>query len=390
MKPSGELIKAESNHKAIDALSDASGNPRSYNYGVDLNAESEIHLLDYWRAVRKRLWLVLSIMALITMLSVIYVARKPDIYQASARVQVDLENSGALVGKTPYVFGPTNDPVYFNTQLQILISPGLTRRVVKALDLEHNPDFFKGNSTQKRTTWQTIKGMIGLGGKVQPENNARPKDELQLRTTAATASARDDLVEAKRLAPYVGGILGGLKVEPVKETRGLYKETRLIDISFTHTDPEVASKVVNAIAETYVFNNLEKKGETNTTTGEFLQKRIAELQQQIRTDEEKLVNYAKNNQIISLDANQNTVVERLAGLNRQLLEAENQRILAESQYNAARVPGKADALAEVDAKQADELEAKLSDASATNGGCHRRSPGSEGDRSANWRTRPAA
>src|SRR4026207_67831 len=99
MKPSGELIKAEPNQKAIDAFSETSGNPRSYNYGVDLNAESEINLLDYWRAVRKRLWLVLSIMALITMLSVIYVARKPDIYQASARVQVDLENSGALVGK---------------------------------------------------------------------------------------------------------------------------------------------------------------------------------------------------------------------------------------------------------------------------------------------------
>ena len=361
MKPSHELIKAEPNHKAIDTLSEAPGSPHSYSYGVDLNGDSEIHLLDYWRAVRKRLWLVLSIVALITMLSVIYVARKPDIYQANARVQVDLENSAALVGKTPYVFGPTNDPVYFNTQLQILISPGLTRRVVKALDLEHNPDFFKGNSTQKRTTWQTIKGMIGFGGRNQPENNARPKDELQLRTTVRTASPHEDLVEAKRLAPYVAAILGGLKVEPVKETRGLYKETRLIDISFTHTDAEVASKVVNAIAETYVVNNLEKKGETNTTTGEFLQKRIAELQQQIRTDEEKLVNYAKNNQIISLDANQNTVVERLAGLNKQLLEAENQRILAESQYNAARVPGKASALADVDAKQADDLEAKLSD-----------------------------
>jgi capsular exopolysaccharide synthesis family protein len=360
MKPSHELIKKEPGLTAIDGPRD-SGSPHSYNYGVDPNAESDIHLLDYWRAVRKRLWLVLSIVALMTMLSVIYVARKPDIYQANARVQVDLENSGAVVGKTPYVFGPTNDPTYFNTQLQILISPGLMRRVVKALDLEHNPDFFKGNSTQKRSTWQTIKRMAGFGNKNRLEDNARPKDELQLRTTVATASPHEDLVEAKRLAPYVGAILGGLKAEPVKETRGLYKETRLIDISFTHTDPEVASKVVNAIAETYVFNNLEKKGETNTTTGEFLQKRIAELQQQIRTDEEKLVNYAKNNQIISLDANQNTVVERLAGLNKQLLEAENQRILAESQYNAARVPGKASALADVDAKQADDLEAKLSD-----------------------------
>src|SRR6185295_11756384 len=126
-----------------------------------------------------------------------------------------------------------------NTQLQILISPGLMRRVVKALDLEHNPDFFKGNSTQKRSTWQTIKGMAGFGGSARPEESAKAKDELQLRNTSAVTVAHEDLTEAKRLAPYVGAILGGLKVDPVKETRGLYKETRLIDITFTHTDPEV-------------------------------------------------------------------------------------------------------------------------------------------------------
>jgi capsular exopolysaccharide synthesis family protein len=361
MKPSRELIKTDPNLAAIERASESTGMPHPYNYDVDPNAEAEVHLLDYWRAVRKRLWLVISIVALVTMLSVIYVARKPDIYQAGARVQVDLENNAALVGKTPYVFGPTNDPVYFNTQLLILVSPGLMRRVVKTLDLEHNPDFFKGNSTQKRSTWQTIKGMVGFGGSDKPDSNAKPKGELQLRTTVAAATSHEDLAEAKRLAPYVGAILGGLKVEPVKETRGLYKETRLIDISFTHTDPEVASKVVNAIAETYVYNNLEKKSETNMTTGDFLVKRIAELQQQIRTDEERLVNYSKNNQIISLDANQNTVVERLNGLNRQLLDAENARILAESQYNAAKVPGKATALAEAEEKQVNESEAKAAE-----------------------------
>ena len=361
MKPSRELMKPEPGLEAIDGLRESGGSPHAYSYGVDPNADSDIHLLDYWRAVRKRLWLVISIVALITMLSVIYVARKPDIYQAGARVQVDLENSGALVGKTPYVFGPTNDPTYFNTQLQILISPGLMRRVVKALDLEHNPDFFKGNSTQRRSTWQTVKGMIGLGSPSKPDDNIKAKDELQLRNTGTVSTAHEDLAEAKRLAPYVAAILGGLKVDPVKETRGLYKETRLIDITFTHTDPEVAARVVNAIAKTYVFNNLEKKGETNTTTAEFLEKRIAELQQKVRTDEEKLVNYAKNNQIISLEPNQNTVAERLAGLNKQLLEAENERIEAESKYNAARTGGAANALADLDAKQVNETESKLAD-----------------------------
>ncbi len=357
-----ELTTREAEPTALDRPNEFGRNPHTYNYGVDPNAETEVHLLDYWRAVRKRLWLVISLVVLVTMLSVLYVARKPDIYQASARVQVNLENNAELVGsKAPYVFGPTNDPVYFNTQLQILSSPGLMRRVVKTLDLEHNPNFFKGNSTQKRSTWQTIKRMAGFGTVDKTESNPQPKNELQLNTTVAASSPREDLAEAKRLAPYVSSILGGLKIDPVKETRGVYKETRLIDITFTHTDPEVASKVVNAIAETYVYNNLEKKSETNATTGDFLQKRIAELQQQNRTDEERLVNYAKNNQILSLDANQNTVVERLAALNRQLVDAEKDRIDAESKYTSSKGVGRADALVDADEKRLGELESKLAE-----------------------------
>jgi capsular exopolysaccharide synthesis family protein len=359
MKPSRELIKAEPELTTIDRPADP-GIPHSYNYGVDPNAENEVQLLDYWRAVRKRLWLVIAIVILITTLSTIYVARKPDIYEASSQVQVDLENPAALVGKTPYFIGPSNDPVYFNTQLQILTSPGLMRRVVKTLDLEHNRDFFKGNSTQKRSTWQTILRMAGLGAN-DPAINASPANELPLASNVAPATLREDLNEAKRLAPYVGAILAGLKVDPVKENRGYYKETRLINLTFQHTDPQVAAKVVNAIAETYIHANLEKKGEANSTTGDFLQKRVAELQDRIRTGEEKLMNYAKNNEIISLDANQNTVVERLAGLNKQLLAAEDDRKTAEAAYAAARAPGAAEALAEADLKQANDTEAKLAD-----------------------------
>jgi polysaccharide biosynthesis transport protein len=342
----------------LDALERPVEPPQSYNYGVDPNADNDVHLLDYWRAIRKRLWLVVGIVALVTMLAIVYVARKPDFFEAQARVQVDLEETGALVNSTRPLYGPSDDPIYFNTQLQILVSPGLMRRVVRTLDLEHNPDFFKGNPAQRQSTWQTLLRMAGLGSKPQNPETKTP-DQLPLTNTVAQATAREDLNEAKRLAPYVNTILGGLKVDPVKETRGYYKETRLIDIKYTHTDPQVASKIVNAIAETYVFSNLEKRTEANSTTGDFLQKRIAELQQQIRTAEERLVNYAKNNQIISLDPNQNTVVERLSGLNQQLLEAENERKTAEAAYNAAKAPGAATALADADAKQVNEIDGKL-------------------------------
>jgi capsular exopolysaccharide synthesis family protein len=355
MKSPNELAKRETPLEALDRPIET---PQSYNYGVDPNADNEVHLLDYWRAIRKRLWLVLGIVALVTMLSVVYVARKPDFYEAQARVQVDLEETGNLVNNSRPLYGPTDDPIYFNTQLQILVSPGLMRRVVRTLDLEHNPDFFKGDPAQRQSTWQTLLRMVGLSKK-SPDTTAKQPDQLPLTNTVAQATAREDLNEAKRLAPYVNTILSGLKVEPVKETRGYYKETRLIDIKFTHNVPDVTAKIVNAIAETYVFANLEKRTEANSTTGDFLQKRIAELQQQIRTSEERLVNYAKNNQIISLDPNQNTVVERLAGLNQQLLQAENDRKTAEAAYNAAKNPDAASALADDGAKQTNEIEAKL-------------------------------
>jgi succinoglycan biosynthesis transport protein ExoP len=358
MKPSRELARPEPEVTAVTKPLDSP--PPSYNYGVDPNAQHEVHLIDYWRAVRKRIWLVLGLVALITMMAIIYVARKPDYFEAQARVQVQNEDNSTLTGKAPYFYSTSEDSIYFNTQLQILTSQGLMRRVVRTLDLEHNPDFFKGSGATKRSTWRRIMDMAGVSSK-EPVVPAE-LEQLPLTTSSvAPATSREDLTEAKRLAPYVGAILGGLKVDPVKEARGYYKETSLIDIRYSHTDPQVAAKVVNAIADTYVYANLEKKIETNSSTGTFLQKRIAELQQQIRTDEERLVNYARNNQIISLDPNQNTVVERLAGLNRQLLEAENERKTAEAAFNAARAPGAAEALVEGDAKQVSDLESKLNE-----------------------------
>ena len=73
MKSPNELIKREPPLEALDRPIEP---PQSYNYGVDPNADNEVHLLDYWRAIRKRIWLVLGIVALVTMLALVYVARR--------------------------------------------------------------------------------------------------------------------------------------------------------------------------------------------------------------------------------------------------------------------------------------------------------------------------
>jgi len=362
MNEATKLAKREEDSRDIERRIDESSSYRApYGYGAE-SIENEVHLLDYWRAIRKRLWLVLGIAALLTTMSMIYVARKPDIYEASARVQVDLESNPMYgSGQAPMILNPVNDPAYFNTQLQILTSPGLLRRVVKTLDLEHNRAFLRPQTSQSHSTWNTITQMLGVGSG-DKKTSAQQPNVLPLTPAIAPATSSEDLVEAKRLAPFVGSLMGGLRVEPVRENRaGYYKETRLIDIDYTHGDPEIAAKVVNAVAETFVRSNLEKKSETNTSTSEFLSKRVTELQTQIRLSEERLVDYAKNNQILSLDASQNTVVERLAGLNKQLLEAENDRKMAEAEFNAAKNPGAASALAESASKEIETTESRLAE-----------------------------
>jgi capsular exopolysaccharide synthesis family protein len=346
MKERNELVVNVPDNGDLVRPIDMKGAPMPSVYKMDTGGEEAVHLLDYWRSIRKRLWLVLGITVLITSLTAIYMSRKPDIYEAQARVQVDLERVNPALGVKEnqiVVNSSTNDPAYFNTQLQILTGPGLLRRVAKTLDLENNREFLKNPTDKSHSTWQSLLRVVGLGQKEKSKNNA---EEIPIATSGGSASSAEDLAEIKRLAPYVEALQKGLKVEPVRENRLAVKETRLIDIAFRHSDPVIAAKIVNAIADTFQLSNLERKTESSSTTSDFLQKRIAELQAEIRKGDEKLVNYSRNNDLLTLDKDQNTVVERLAGLNVALLKAQNERHAAEADYHAALAPGAAGALAE--------------------------------------------
>ncbi|MEK6280863.1 MAG: polysaccharide biosynthesis tyrosine autokinase [Acidobacteriota bacterium] len=298
-------------------------------------------LRDYWRSVRKNIWLVIGIVVLVSLLSAIYTARQPDVYESLSRVQVDLETAnnpaiGALKGNPIFLNNPSQDPTYFNTQIQILTSAGLLGRVAKTLDLEHNEAFLRPQLSQKPSIWQSAKRLVGADKTV-----AQPRQQVENKLRVGSAISTDDGAEANRLEPYVEILKGQLNVKPLNETR-------IIEIRFKHQDPEIAQRVNNMIAHTFVVSNLERKTETSNSAGDFLQKRIAELQSEIRRREEELINYAKNHQILTLDASQNTVVDRLTGLNKQLLEAENDRKAAEATYRAALAPGALEAQAEAD------------------------------------------
>lgn len=349
----------------VQEATPVTASPYQSNYGADYEEESDWHLRDYLHTMRKRARLIVLVALVTVATAALFIARQPDQYEARARVQVDMESNPAAFGNAgggtgPLVVnGPVNDPAYFNTQLQILTSPGLLRRVVKTLDLEHSQPFL--DTKQAQNPWQNMMRALGVEKRQSRAAATATSPNANDRPAVAPATEQHDMAEAQRLAPYVEALEKKLKVEPVKENRLLVKETRLIDVRYTHPDAQVAANVVNSIADVFEFSNYERKAESASNTGEFLQKRITELQAKIRDGEERLITYAQNNQLLSLDSSQNTVLERLIGLNRQLLEAENERKQAEAAYQAALAPGAASALAESAAKEPAQAEAKIAE-----------------------------
>lgn len=305
------------------------------NYGAyrDLGTQDGgFQFTTYWRIIRKRFWLVLGIAVLLTTLVAIYMARKPNIYQARAVVQVDLEQANPdLVTNNRQSSVMNQDPSYFNTQLQLLSSENLLRRVVKELSLDSNKEFQKLKTDESVSTWRSMLRAVGLANDAPKKTGG--VDEVSVSANPSLASS-EEIAEAVRLAPYVDIIKKNLGIEPIRESRATFKDTRLIEVSFRHTDPEFAAFVVNGIGEVFAKANQEKRSGTSGKTNDFLEKRIAELQSDIKDGENKLVDLTRKYGIIKTDGDITLVISGLDILNKQLLDAENERKNAQAEYES--------------------------------------------------------
>ncbi|MEO7673707.1 MAG: polysaccharide biosynthesis tyrosine autokinase [Pyrinomonadaceae bacterium] len=318
-------------------------NPGRYPAYRETYGQEGFQLLDYWRAIRKRIWLVIGIAVLVTTLAAIYMARKPDVFAAKAVIQVDLEQTNqdlAIDRQRPL---SAADPSYFNTQLQLLDSDTLLRRVIKEHNLDTNPEFQKAKNDGSTSPWRSMLKTIGLAS--DDSKKAERKGE-SVQSNSSLVSA-DEIAEAVRLAPYVEIIRKNLSAEPVRESRVTVKDTRLIEINYLNTDPDLAAFVANGIGETFTGLNQEKRGLTSRKTSDFLQTRISDLQGEIRNDETKLVELKKSAGILKTTGEQTIVIDRLSGLNKDLLTAENDRKNAQAEYDSVKnSPEKIKSLAE--------------------------------------------
>src|SRR5690242_10907412 len=302
------------------------GQTRSYGPA----ASEPNQLRDYLFVVLKRKWLILSLCLVVTSLVAVQMFRQPSIYEAEATIRIE-QRQGNILSTDKLVLNAQPDVNFWGTQIKLLQSPALARQVALSLDLQHNPNFF--GSGAQGGIFAALRRMVS--GEKKPA--AAPT------TTApgginviGQAQLRDDPLtpeELSALEPYEDAIIGSEKVEGIVGTN-------LFLIKFRHTDPEMAQKVANALAEVFQANNVERTTQNSTKAEDLLARSIADYQERIRHDTEALFNYAREKGLpLTTDANLNVEGQRLGDLSKQLLQAENLRKNAQAVYlNAKNSP----------------------------------------------------
>ena len=308
--------------RALDRPLTDVGQVRSYGPA----ASEPNQLRDYLFVVLKRKWLILSLCLVVTSLVAVQMFRQPSIYEAEATIRIE-QRQGNVLQTDKFVLNAQPDANFWGTQIKLLQSPALARQVALSLDLQHNPNFF--GSGAQGGIFSALRRMVS--GEKKPA--AVPTSSPGGLNIIGQAQLRDEPLspeELSALEPYEDAIIGSEKVEGIVGTN-------LFLIKFRHTDPDMAQKVANALAEVFQANNVERTTQNSTKAEDLLARSIADYQEKIRHDTEALFNYAREKGLPPTnDASLNVEGQRLGDLSRQLLQAENQRKNAQAVYLSAK------------------------------------------------------
>ena len=293
-----------------------------YGYG-DSKEEGKIHLRELWRTVRKRKWLIATIVLIITTLVTIEMYRTKNTYQATTMIEIAKDSSS--VARTGGMVLDDYDPFYMvniKTKMLMIQSRALLEQVVIENKLDRNPKFLEIG--EKKSIWEAVK-TIGakFGG---PSSDASEGgDETAIVETALDPDAEGELREG-----CIKMLQANMIVEPIRETKALR-------VSFSHTDPKLASDICNAIADAFMNRNFEDKTQRFTKSKVFLEESKAKMKARLEKAEEDLADYTRDHGFFSTDGKETTLTTvQLGDLHNQLLRIEADRRVKQNIYEEVK------------------------------------------------------
>ncbi|MEG8222604.1 polysaccharide biosynthesis tyrosine autokinase [Sphingomonas sp. HH69] len=201
---------------------------------------------------RNAIWIALIIVVAVVLGGVITLLTRPR-YDATASVLVEEQADQIIEGGDLQQTGTSLDINRFlQTQIDILKSRTLARRIVESGKLDSDPRFFEA-----------------MGSKM-PENSGTP-------TTSGTS---------RREGEAVGMLVKNLHAD-------LPQDSRVIQIRISCFQPAYCAKLANLYAQNFIENNLSQKFASSAYARKFLAGQLEDTRERLAASERKLNQYSR-------------------------------------------------------------------------------------------------
>ncbi|WP_301101391.1 polysaccharide biosynthesis tyrosine autokinase [Propionivibrio sp.] len=291
--------------------------------------DDAIDLRHYWEIILKRKWTIIFFFLIIVTAVAVGTLLMTPIFRSSITLQI--ERNDAKVVEIQQVTpneGLSDSRDFYQTQYELLKSRTLAQRVIDQLNLAESLAF-----TQKS---RSLLDYIGIGAQEETKDTQRRK--------------------AGQESPIVGQFLKLLTIEPVRNSR-------LVKVHFENADAQLATRVVNAVAQAYIALNLERRMDASSYAKTFLQERLEQVKAKLEDSEKNLNKFAREQEIIKGDEKQSSVdSQTLQEFTVALAKVQQERIQSESVYTqmkAAKTQGIPEVLLNPTIQRLKETKAKL-------------------------------
>jgi polysaccharide biosynthesis transport protein len=296
--------------RSLSIASDRAVGPVGSADFVGDGADNQFDLMRYWQFVWKHRWIIIgAIVAALAIAAALTLMTTP-VYTAKMTIEIDREAAKVLnTQDTSPRQDYGNGLEFYQTEYGLLKSHALAERVADTLNLTSSPSFLHSSGFDRR------------GRRTVPRNPATLRDAV-----------------IRRVQRGVG----------VNPERG----SRLVQISYSSTSPEVAAQLANAFAENFIAMNLDRRYESSAYARDFLQKQIGLAKDKLEASERAAVAYAIQQQIINVhegtagvgpnavsSPGESLSEADLSALNGALAGATAARISAEQKYRQSQTQG---------------------------------------------------
>ena len=277
----------------------------------DLMDEGEIDLRHYLYVLNKYKWSILGLTLAVVLLTALYVFNMEVIYQATATLLIEAQEEKVVSIQEVYGL-PSQSTQYFETQNQILQSRELAERVLNTLDLAKHPEF--DPAVRKSGSRISLNPL-----------NWIPRDWLP---GSASVDGQSSPQHAENA--LVGNFMGRLKVTPVRNSQ-------LIKISFEAHDAELAAKVPNTLAQTYIESVLEGRLGVTKQAADWIVERLDNLRVNVEKSEQALHQFLERENLVDVQGVDSLANKELTDLTSELTSA--RKTMSEYEELSRRVEG---------------------------------------------------